>query len=430
MSIRGANRRSNLFLNSSHMKSNTLSYSLLILSLIFIISGCIPQPQPEIESESPPARVLLNTLTSNEVISFTGLYYLVAEEAQYEFGEKNRNLVVEPIPDGLRIYNNYRNLLYRNHFPIVLKPADPNHHFIYKGKEYAGEIHFIPGKNGNIHIINRLSLEEYLKGVVPAEIFATKPQHFQAIKAQAICARTYALKKIKENAGKPYDLHASVADQAYAGYERHTGLADQAVQETKGTILTYNNKPAQIYYHSTCGGKLEAAHNLFSDSSMAYMQVANDAAGDVFSCSASPYFRWIENRSIEELDSTFFANYGKSLLQEPPQDTIDANFEIKVTGRSTGGRANAITISYADTLVELKDYDIRRFFAKSPKRYLPSTLFYLTQESDSSISILGAGNGHGVGLCQYGAINMSIRDFQFYHILGKYFPGTELLRIY
>jgi stage II sporulation protein D len=412
------------------MKSNTLTNSLLILSLIFIISGCIPQPKPETEISSPPVRILLTTLTSNEEISFSGLYYLVAEEAQYEFGEKNRELVVEPIPDGLRIYNNFRNLLYRNHYPIILKPADPNNHFIFKGKEYAGEIHFIPGDNGNIYIINRLSLEEYLKGVVPAEIFATNPQHYQAIKAQAICARTYAFKKINENSGKPYDLQASVADQAYDGYERHTGLADQAVRETKGTILTYKNKPAQIYYHSTCGGKLEAAHNLFSDTSLAYMQVANDALGDVFSCSASPYFRWIENRTIEELDSTFFANYGKSLFREIPKDTIDAYFEIKVTGRSSGGRANAITISYADTIVELKDYAIRRFFARSPKQYLPSTLFYLTQESDSSISILGAGNGHGVGLCQYGAINMSLRKFQFYHILGKYFPGTELLRIY
>jgi len=67
------------------------------------------------------------------------------------------------------------------------------------------------------------------------------------------------------------------------------------------------------------------------------MKVANDAAGDVFSCSASPYFRWIENRSIDQLDSAFFINYGKSLLQEQPQDTVNADFRLQVTGRSTGG---------------------------------------------------------------------------------------------
>ena len=160
------------------------------------------------------------------------------------------------------------------------------------------------------------------------------------------------------------------------------------------------------------------------------MQVNNDAVGKVFSCSASPYFRWIENRTIEELDSTFFVHYGKSLLQHPPKDTMDVNFEIKVTGRTSGGRAHAITIAYADTVVEINNYDIRRFFAKPPRTYLPSTLFYLTQDSDSTFSIRGAGNGHGVGLCQYGAINMALREFQYYHILGKYFPGTELVRIY
>ena len=400
------------------------------LLLISIITGCIPQPAPEQESISPPVRILLQTLTSKESISFTGSYYLLSEEARYEFGEQNKSLAVEPIPDGIHIYNSNRNLLYRNHFPIILEPVDPGSHFIIQGKEYAGEIHFMAASNDEIYIINKLPLEEYLKGVVPAEIFSTDHKYYQAIKAQAICARTYALKKIEENSGNPFDMQSSVADQVYAGFGKHAKLADQAVMETKGTILTFNTELVQVYYHSTCGGKLEAAQNLFSDTNIAYMRVGNDAIGDVFSCSASPYFRWIEKRTIEELDSTFYSHYGKSLFAELPKDTIDADFEVRVTGRTSGGRANTITISYADTLVELNGYEIRRFFAKTPRRYLPSNLFYFTQESDSTLNIYGAGNGHGVGLCQYGAINMAIRGFQFYHILGKYFPGTELARKY
>ena len=85
-------------------------FSLLIISGILLINACIPQPKPETSAESPPVRVLLTTLSTNEVISFTGVYYLIAEEAQYEFGEKNRNLIVEPIPDGLRLYNNHHYL--------------------------------------------------------------------------------------------------------------------------------------------------------------------------------------------------------------------------------------------------------------------------------------------------------------------------------
>jgi stage II sporulation protein D len=408
-------------------KYSSYIYFLLLIS---IMTGCIPKPAPEKDNFSPPVRILLQTLTSKESISFTGSYYLLSEEARYEFGEQNKSLTVEPIPDGIHIYNSNRNLLYRNHFPIILEPVEPGSHFIIQGKEYAGEIHFMAATNDEIYIINKLPLEEYLKGVVPAEIFATDHQYYQAVKAQAICARTYALKKIAENFGNPFDMQSSVADQVYAGFGKHAKLADQAVMETNGTILTFNAEPVQVYYHSTCGGKLEAAQNLFSDTNITYMQVGNDAISDVFSCSASPYFRWIEKRTIEELDSTFYSHYGKSLFAEPPEDTIDAYFEVRVTGRTGSGRANSVTISYADTLVELNGYEIRRFFAKAPQRYLPSTLFYFTQESDSTLNIYGAGNGHGVGLCQYGAINMAIRGFQFYHILGKYFPGTELARKY
>ncbi len=412
------------------MSLNKYSYHLAFALIISILAGCVPKPAPEQSRISPPVRVLLATLSANETISFTGTYFLSSEEAFYEFGEKNNSLMVEPLPNGIHIFNKNRNLLYRNHFPIILKPGEPTHHFIFKGKEYAGEIHFTQADDGSIYIINLLSLEDYLKGVVPAEIFSNDQRYYQAVKAQAICARTYAWKKINDKTNRLFDLQSSIADQAYTGFDRHTRLADQAVDETRGTILTYNGNPTQIYYHSTCGGKLEAAHNIFSDTSIAYMQISNDAINDVFSCSSSPYFRWIENRSLKDLDSTFYANYNKSLFMEPPPDTINAAFDIKVTERTTGGRANTITISYADTLVELQGYEIRRFFAKAPKSYLPSTLFYLTQESDTTLNINGAGNGHGVGMCQYGAMNMSIREFQFYHILGKYFPHTELARMY
>ena len=128
-------------------KKSSYAYFLLLIS---ILTGCIPKPAPEKDSVSPPVRVLLQTLTSKESISFTGSYYLLSEEARYEFGEQNKSLIVEPIPDGIHIYNNNRNLLYRNHFPIILEPVDPGSHFIIQGKEYAGEIHFIAATNNEI----------------------------------------------------------------------------------------------------------------------------------------------------------------------------------------------------------------------------------------------------------------------------------------
>ena len=160
------------------------------------------------------------------------------------------------------------------------------------------------------------------------------------------------------------------------------------------------------------------------------MQSGIDAVSDVFSCSASPYFRWTEIRTLADLDSAFAARFGKSMMNRIPDDTLDLQLDMQITSRTSGGRVSELSIAWADTLVTLKNYEIRRFLAKSPKTYLPSNLFYISLGPDSTLQISGAGNGHGVGMCQFGAMNMSQRGFQYYQILGKYFPGTMLTRKY
>jgi len=404
--------------------------SVLLLLALAYLSSCTPKIIDETLDKSPQVKVLLATLNKIDTLMFTNSYFLVSEEARYELGERNNKLIIEPIKDGIHLFNENRNLLYRNHFPIILQPANENHHFIFRGRAYSGTIIFIPTTDNSIHLINKLPIEDYLKGVVPAEIYATKQDYYQAVKAQAICARTYALEKLENPSGLPYDLVASVSDQVYSGHDKHTRLSDQAVTETRGIVVTFNEKLAPVFYHSTCGGKLEAAQNLWPDKQLTYMQTGIDAVSEVYSCSASPYFRWIENRTIEEFDSSFSAKYGKSMLMNSTIDTVDLNFEMNISSRTSGGRVDEITIAYADTNVTLSGYEVRRFFADASSDYLPSNLFYFSQPNDSTVSIIGAGNGHGVGMCQFGAINMSARDFQYYHILNKYFPGTVLIRKY
>jgi stage II sporulation protein D len=133
---------------------------------------------------------------------------------------------------------------------------------------------------------------------------------------------------------------------------------------------------------------------------------------------------------LSELDSSFNLLYKRSLLKEPITDTTHAAWHMRVTQRSESGRVQSLEIAYADTTVNLADYQIRSFFAPQGKTYLPSTLFYFTQPDDSTVVLHGAGNGHGVGMCQYGALNMSKRGFQYFHILAKYFPNTVLTRTY
>jgi stage II sporulation protein D len=259
--------------------------------------------------------------------------------------------------------------------------------------------------------------------VVPAEIPAYNQDDYEAIKAQAICARTYALKKMDDGIDHLYDVQSTVADQVYGGLDRHARLANQAIEESRGVIITYQDKPATIYYHSTCGGQLESAHNIFKGPQLPYLNGGQDAVGGIYSCQISPYFRWEETRTLEDIDQAFLKNYNKSLLQKTITDTVELSLNLGITERDASGRVSEMTIVYADTTIKLSGYEIRRFLSAPGKNYL-------SQTDESTLTIYGAGYGHGVGMCQFGALYMAREGFQHYHILSKYFPQTKLLRRY
>ena len=312
----------------------------------------------------------------------------------------------------------------------MLKPAEGAGRFRFRGGRYEGTLILQAAENGTILVINLINVESYLKGVVPAEIFSIKNEDLQAVKAQAICARTYALKHLEEKKNKYFDLTSGTSDQVYGSYDRHTTLADQAVDETRGVVITDKDALATVYYHSTCGGETEAGNDVFPIGDTPYLKAMPDIIGDQFACSFSPYFRWTETRTIDQLDSALLAHYNRTYLQDPVQDTTTVRFTAQVTRRSSGGRVQEMTLSLSDTTVILNGYEIRRFLALPPDTYLKSSLFYLDPMNDSTLVIRGAGYGHGVGLCQYGALGMSRSGFQYFHILNKYFPGTVLTKKY
>ena len=108
---------------------------------------------------------------------------------------------------------------------------------------------------------------------------------------------------------------------------------------------------------------------------------------------------------------------------------MDISIRILVKERSASGRVTKMVVNYGEDQRELKGYEIRRFLGWPKGDLLPSTLFSLSA-SDSSIIIKGAGNGHGVGMCQYGAMYKAQKGLQYYHILQSYFPGTVLKKVY
>ncbi len=164
--------------------------------------------------------------------------------------DKMKGYVIKP-------YHNLMAILYKGTYykiesdNIVIKPAEPG--FVSaKGKWYRGII-MIQNKNGKLTVINNVSLEDYIKGVVPSEMPASWA--IEAHKAQAIAARSYALANLGKRAKFGYDLKDTPEDQAYGGASKETPETNYAVEQTKGIVLTYNMKVINAYYSASAGGQ-------------------------------------------------------------------------------------------------------------------------------------------------------------------------------
>ncbi len=164
--------------NFQAMHLKRILYSLV--SLLVLIQACTPKVEQPVHRPGPQIRVLLATIDQKDTLQFTGPYILQSEEAHYEFGQKNKELYIQPLSDGLQLYNQNRNLLYRQSFPIILRPSSSASRFIFHGQEFSGTVYFQPASENGVYLINKLLLEEYLKGVVPSEIPANKQEDYRS----------------------------------------------------------------------------------------------------------------------------------------------------------------------------------------------------------------------------------------------------------
>jgi len=407
---------------------NIKSLSLFLFALI--LGACQPYIVKPGSPDTPSIRVLLGEISTRDSIAFNGSYLLRAAEADYELGSNNSHLIISAIPNGFRLSNPNRIFTFRDGDQIRLSARSPSAVFHYKGRTYTDNVIIIKTSTSNIQLINRVDLEEYLKGVVPSEMPSGKEGYREALKAQAICARTYALKKMLDRKKDSFDVYADVWDQVYKGKGAEKTLASEAIQATSGDVLMYNDTLAAIYYHSTCGGLTESVQNVWPSASYPYMQSQKDIIGSEFACSVSPLFRWKRSFNLSELDSLFYLSYQKSFLNKEVSDTTLLQFKAHISERTKQGRVQKMEISYGDTSIVLNGYTIRRFFAKHNQGHLKSRFFSI-ESNDSSLVISGGGYGHGVGMCQWGALNMSEKGFKYYDILvNMYFKGTYLKKVY
>jgi len=273
-------------------------------------------------------------------------------------------------------------------------------------RHYRGKIRVFPGTNRDLWVINELPLEEYLVGLINCEI--SSQWSLDAVKAQAVAARTFAVFQKGTRSDWLYDMESGVNDQVYAGMGLEDDRARQAVKETEGELLLYKANPIFAVYHSCCGGKIESPEYLWAGS----FPYLNSVVCTY--CLDSPHFLWNYQVEAHRLARVLGS------MGYPGQRVS----EIRIGERSASGRVLRLFIKGEKDPWEIPGKEFRRLLGYDQLR---STNFWL-KERDGVFLFSGLGWGHGVGLCQWGAKGMADAGFDYRSILKYYYQNVEIGR--
>ena len=302
------------------------------------------------------------------------------------------------------------------------------------GYEYSGKLQVISNPQ-TLKLINRIELNKYIMGVVPNEIGNYAP--IEALKAQSITARTLAIVNFLNNRHKnqPYDVCSTTHCQVYRGLHLQNSKTKKAVKDTKYQILTYNNRPINSVYHSCCGGLTDSAHEIWGSSKVPYLtaKVDNPRAPHKKIDSNWEAKNWIKktedvycspgkkSKSWEKRNYKWEKTISRNELEN--RNSLKNISKIEILSRTSSGRAKEIELvgRYKNIKVE-GEYKIRRKLGN-----LPSGLFYISRTNP--FVFIGKGAGHGVGMCQIGAINMAREGRSFRNILEHYYENSKIINI-
>jgi stage II sporulation protein D len=274
------------------------------------------------------------------------------------------------------------------------------------GRSFRGEVEIRRGGNGGLLAINVLDLEDYLQGVVREEVPVTWP--LEALKAQAVVARTYALYQMRQGAGVPFHLRSTVMSQVYGGLGREDSRATWAVLETRGLVLTWRGRVIASFYHACSGGQTEDGDQVFGTEFVYLVGQRDEFSGDC------PHDRWN--------DLVPAAEFRRSL--QAAGFPVGAIRAIEPLGRTRTGRIMRLRIVHDGGGLEM---EAKRFRLIAGPDVVRSTLFDVAVER-GLVTFAGRGWGHGVGMSQWGARGMAERAHGFADILKYYYPHASLTR--
>lgn len=285
--------------------------------------------------------------------------------------------------------------------PLLLRPIAGSMSRV-NGIPYRGEIEIIKTKHG-LCVINVIELEEYLYGVIESEIDKDAP--LEALKAQAVIARSFALANLSKHKNEGYNLCPYTHCQVYKGVRAETPRVIEAVDATRGQVITYGDDVAQTFYHSSCGGQTSDAKSVWGID-LPYLQGINCP----FCGKASKSLYWQATIKLSDIQAILNKN-GLRIGDIYSFSTVRSGIRIKT-----------LIIEHSSGITEIEGHKFRSMLGSTR---IWSTNFDITKNGDS-ITFRGIGKGHGVGLCQWGARVMGELGYNYKQILGFYYSSAYL----
>ncbi len=279
---------------------------------------------------------------------------------------------------------------------------------IINKRKFRGVMDIIGKPSETLLLVNHVDIEEYLCGVLYHEVSHLWP--LEALKAQAIASRTFALYQHQVNKDKEYDLTNTTYSQVYGGATSEKYRTNKAVIKTYGQVMTYNGKMFPAYFHACCGSHTEDADKLWKTNLLVLK------GRPCAYCACSPHFNWSRKVSIWLVRKKLLENgykCGKITSFEPAAYDASGritNIIIKTTQGTLEISSNKFRIMISPTLIKSTNFTVRLY--------------------DEFLYFEGRGWGHGVGLCQWGAYGMSREGFKADEILDFYYPENNIMDIW
>jgi len=284
-------------------------------------------------------------------------------------------------------------------------------------KRYRGGMEFCLEK-GKLTAVNVLNIEDYLRGVVPSEMPSDWPA--EALKAQAVAARNYALQSVEATRGAAFNVYNTMTSQVYGGYDAETAATNKAVGETSGIVMLSGGKTVSAFFHSSSGGFTENSEDVWSGQ-VPYIRSKEDPYDQ-----NDKHYNWKVSYTAEKLkDKLAAAGYKFSKVTDV----------VELARTSSGARVMKLAVkgeaaTGKPLTVEIKNADKVRTALGLKSALFKFTMKYDRSKNLTSVEFTGSGWGHGLGMSQYGARGMALEGNEYQEILKYYYSGIKFAEDY